>query len=400
VRPSATRLEPGIFGVFRPVLLLPEGIADHLPTAQFQAILAHEFCHVRRRDNLTASIQMVVEAAFWFHPLVWWIGARLVEERERACDEEVLRLGSQPEDYAAAILSVCRFYLESPLPCASGVTGADLRIRIEAIMTKRTVHGLTLAKKLLLAAAAVAAVAGPIAIGMAKAQAQAVPLRFEVASIKPAKDAGGRGGLQILPGGGLRMDGVTLQSLVGFAYDVHDVSGGPKWAGSDAYNVLAKPEHSAPEDNPKTEPSPGTAAWDRVRLRTQTLLAERFQLVVRKNSKVESGYALVVAKGGTKLQQSTAPRPPGTMRGINRIDGRYGTMQMLATVLSGFLERPVEDRTALTGNYDYKLEYAPDSEPGTSIFIALQEQIGLKLEPSRVTRQIIVIEKAEKPSAN
>jgi uncharacterized protein (TIGR03435 family) len=88
------------------------------------------------------------------------------------------------------------------------------------------------------------------------------------------------------------------------------------------------------------------------------------------------------------------------MRGINRIDGRYGTMQMLATVLSGFLGSPVEDRTALTGNYDYKLEYTPDPEPGTSIFTALQEQIGLKLEPSRVTRQIIVIEKAEKPSAN
>ena len=103
---------------------------------------------------------------------------------------------------------------------------------------------------------------------------------------------------------------------------------------------------------------------------------------------------------GFFVQQSTATRPPGTLRGTSRIDSRYGTMHMLVTVLWEYLGNPVEDRTALSGNYDYKLEYAPDSEPGTSIFTALQEQIGLKLEPSRVTRQIIVIEKAEKPSAN
>ena len=63
----------------------------------WQAILAHELCHVRRRDNLTAAIHMIVEAVFWFHPLVWWISARLMEERERACDEAVLELGSEPQ---------------------------------------------------------------------------------------------------------------------------------------------------------------------------------------------------------------------------------------------------------------------------------------------------------------
>jgi bla regulator protein blaR1 len=81
---SPTLLEPGVFGVFRPVLLLPDGIADRLTPAQFKAILAHELCHLRRRDNLAAATHMLVEAIFWFHPLVWWIGARLIEERERA----------------------------------------------------------------------------------------------------------------------------------------------------------------------------------------------------------------------------------------------------------------------------------------------------------------------------
>ena len=98
--------EPGVFGIFRPVLLLPAGITERLNQSQLKAILAHELCHVSRRDNLTAAIHMAVQAAFWFHPLVWCLGARLVDERERACDEEVLRLGNTPRVYAEGILKV------------------------------------------------------------------------------------------------------------------------------------------------------------------------------------------------------------------------------------------------------------------------------------------------------
>lgn len=119
-------LEPGVFGMFRPVVL-PEGITDRLTPAHLEAIVAREMCHVRRRDNLAAAIHMAVEAVFWFHPLVWWIGARLAEERECACDEEVLRLGSEPGVYAESILKTCQFYLESPLTCVSGITGLDLK---------------------------------------------------------------------------------------------------------------------------------------------------------------------------------------------------------------------------------------------------------------------------------
>src|SRR5713101_345537 len=72
-------------------------------------------------------------------PLVWWIGAKLVEERERACDEEVLSLGSEPHVYAGGIVNVCKLYVESPLVCVSGVTGSNLNKRIEAIMTNRVV---------------------------------------------------------------------------------------------------------------------------------------------------------------------------------------------------------------------------------------------------------------------
>ncbi|MBZ5620973.1 MAG: M56 family metallopeptidase [Acidobacteriia bacterium] len=136
VRTSPAFAEPGVFGVRRPVLPLPAGITGHLMPPQLDAILTHELCHVHRQDNLAAAIHMAVEALFWFHPLVWWLGARLMEEREHACDEEVLR-GCEPQVYAESILKICELYLASPLPCVSGVTGANLKKRIEAIIQPR-----------------------------------------------------------------------------------------------------------------------------------------------------------------------------------------------------------------------------------------------------------------------
>ena len=109
---------------------------------------------------------MLVEAVFWFHPLVWWIGARLMQERESACDEAVLSLGNEPLDYAEGILTVCKSYLESPLSLVSGVTGADLKKRIHAILTGHIAGDLNLAKKLALAAAALAALTVPIVAGL------------------------------------------------------------------------------------------------------------------------------------------------------------------------------------------------------------------------------------------
>ncbi len=128
-------MEPAVLGIFDPVLLLTDGIADTMTREQLDAILIHELCHVRRHDNLRTAIYMIIETLFWFYPLVRWIGKRLIDERERACDEEVLRLGNEPGIYAEGILNICKSYLESPLRCASGVTGSDLKKRIRAILT-------------------------------------------------------------------------------------------------------------------------------------------------------------------------------------------------------------------------------------------------------------------------
>jgi len=159
-------LEPGIVGWFRPALLLPAGIEKRLTPAQLAVVIAHEMSHIRRRDNFTASLHMVVEALFWFHPLVWRIGSRLVAERERACDEAVLGLGREPLEYAEAILAVCKYYVESPLVCVSGIKGSDVKRRIEAIITNPVVSQMGRAKKAALAMVATFAVATPILVGV------------------------------------------------------------------------------------------------------------------------------------------------------------------------------------------------------------------------------------------
>ena len=168
VRTSPAFTEPVLCGVLRPVLLLPAGLAEHLTQPQLEAILAHERCHMRRRDNLAAAVHMTVEALFWFHPLVWWLGARLLEERERACDEEVLRAGCEPQAYAEGILKICELYLEASLPCVARVTGANLKQRIEAIMANRIVLRMNFATKAILATVAVAALLVPVGIGVVK----------------------------------------------------------------------------------------------------------------------------------------------------------------------------------------------------------------------------------------
>ena len=171
LRRSQVSVEPGVFGIVHPVLIWPAGISEHLDDAQLEAILAHEMQHVQHRDNLASAVHVIAEALFWFHPLLWWLGGRLVQERERACDEDVLELGGERQVYAEGILKVCEFCLASPLGCMAGVAGGDLKKRMVSIMTERRLQKLDFGKKLLLGAAGLAMVAGPIVFGLLHATA-------------------------------------------------------------------------------------------------------------------------------------------------------------------------------------------------------------------------------------
>lgn len=165
VRYCVARIEPALVGITRPVLLLPTDVEARLSPVQLDAVIAHELCHWRRRDNLTGALHMLVEALFWFHPLVWWIGARLVEERERACDEAVVAAGHDRRTYAEAILGVAELRVASPLKCAAGVGGVDLKGRITAVMRSQAMKELGMHKKLLLNLGGLAAIALPVAVG-------------------------------------------------------------------------------------------------------------------------------------------------------------------------------------------------------------------------------------------
>ena len=169
LRSAAGLLEPGVVGWQSPVLLMPAGIEQHLTPPQLKTVVAHELCHVRRQDNLTAAVHMLVEALFWFHPGVWWIGSRLVDERERACDEEVLRTVGEPGLYAEAILNVCKQYVESPLVCVAGVSGSSIVKRVAAIMRNDIGTPVPAWKRGLSAVAAASSCALPIGIGIMNA---------------------------------------------------------------------------------------------------------------------------------------------------------------------------------------------------------------------------------------
>jgi uncharacterized protein (TIGR03435 family) len=418
VMSSPARLEPGVFGIRKPVLLLPEGIVGRLTPAQLQAILAHESCHVRRRDNLAATIHMVVETLFWFHPLVWWIEDRLIEERERACDEEVVRATGDPQDYAEGILTVCKFYLESPLICVAGVTSSNLRRRVEIIMMNRDTDKLNFGRKLLLTIAAGLAVAGPLLIGVLnappiRAQSSApAASEFEVASVKqfdrslppgsPDTSFVGKSGKPIqITGNRITMRG-TLRALIAAAYDIKDyqISGAPSWAATLIFDVVAKTSGDA------------VPTQEQVRPMFQSLLADRFQLKARHDSKEVPVYYLMPAQKniglrpsapGESFNWSLAQEPGSSLMRSKATKESIGDFVDLVSVSS---DRPVINKTGLTGYIDYDILISlPDGrnnwpDINRAILDAVKDQLGLKLQPAKDLIEMLVVEQAQKPSAN
>jgi uncharacterized protein (TIGR03435 family) len=265
-------------------------------------------------------------------------------------------------------------------------------------------------------------------------QSSTPPLTFEVASVKPSATDDRRTMLQIQPGGGLRTSGSTLKMLLTFAYDVREfqVSGGPGWINTDRYDIVAKAERSAGAENPPDDPRKMTeeqrkTVGDQMRERLRALLADRFQLTLHRETKEQSVYALVVAKSGSKLQESqtsegTGPRGPMMRMGRGELSGQGVQLEMLTRTLSSQLGRTVVDRTGLKGNFDFKLTWTPDPgqsatplgggpppgadappppDPnGPSVFTALQEQLGLRLESQKGPVEMLVIDRVEKPSEN
>ena len=233
---------------------------------------------------------------------------------------------------------------------------------------------------------------------------------FAVVSVKPSQAdcCTGYG----IGRGGSHGTHVTLQALIGLAYRVppFQITGGAGWVTSDRFDVECK------ADDPNTD-------TDQLRLMLQSMLEDRFRLKLHRETKESAVYALVVSKGGPKIRSSTdqsspddtgparpgdGPNHGGILLGNGMLIGNAVMLSRFATVLSPQLERTVIDRTGLTGRFDIQLHWSPDingkppetTSDAPSIFTAMQEQLGLKLESGKGPVELIVIDRAEKPAEN
>ncbi|HXF41225.1 MAG TPA: M56 family metallopeptidase, partial [Blastocatellia bacterium] len=158
--------EPGVWGTFRPTVVVPETMACGLDEAELDAVMMHELVHVSRYDNLVSSLQMFLCCLFWFHPLVWLIDKELLVERESACDEKVVELCGAHGIYASSLLKVLKFCLGVRVAGVSAATGSNLKRRIDKIMANEIRTSIAWPHRLLIVAVATTAIAFSIAAGL------------------------------------------------------------------------------------------------------------------------------------------------------------------------------------------------------------------------------------------
>jgi uncharacterized protein (TIGR03435 family) len=238
--------------------------------------------------------------------------------------------------------------------------------------------------------------------------------QFDAASVKPSSPGDIRGStFEFIPGGGLRITNGTLRGILETAYSVRDfqIVGGPGWLNSDQWEIYARSNPGGPSDIAET------------RRKLQALLAQRFQLKAHREIRELPIYALVVAKGGSKLATVPSQNAEGSVAGIHaecgRMTGTMTSIKNLTVYLERQVRRPVVDRTGLTGRYDFQLDWESDAGPcaasavdgaargaggdssdGPSLFTALQEKLGLKLESTRGPVEVIVVDRADKADDN
>ena len=228
------------------------------------------------------------------------------------------------------------------------------------------------------------------------------PSAFEVASVKAVDPKARRGAdFRLSPGGRLTASDISLEQLVLQAYGLHrlQLAGGPGWFTTDGFDIVAKAE--------------GNPGREQMMLMLQTLLVDRFQLKVHKEIKEGKVYALVVAKNGPKLKESADGDrsfirvirydPPERPSLTYAFVGQRASVPLLIERLKGQLQTPVIiDNTGVKGLFDFRLEFAADDPQaaGPSLYIAIQEQLGLKLESARGPIETLVIDHAGKPADN
>jgi uncharacterized protein (TIGR03435 family) len=424
---------PSVIGWLRPLILLPPATLMGLTATQLDAVLAHELAHIRRHDYLVNIVQIVAETMLFYHPAVWWVSNRLRIERELCCDDEAVRVSGDATAYAQALVTMAK--LQVPV-MALGSAGGSLTDRVRRLLGARG-HEPKRSAALGVTAMAVALVL----FSIANVHAQPKPLRFEVASVRPATapSTPGSNGIEFLPGGTVRATRVPIMLLVAVAYDVQFrfVNGGSesieKQLMGERFTIDAKASTSALPPAAATFMATQQGEGRVLREMLKTLLIERFKLTAHFETREFPIYELKVAPGGHKLTpaaRSCEPRsaeevisgklPCGSQGGgpAGGFKIRDGEITRLVGGLTSLLDRVVVDRTGITGRFDIDVPpwsnglppvqrplvpgQDPEAQPdpnGPSIFSVLQP-LGLRLEATRGPLEILVVDHVELPTPN
>lgn len=277
---------------------------------------------------------------------------------------------------------------------ALGVFGRACRLedRIKTILTHRRAFSPRASLAHLTASAAGLLVLAAVASFAPRWIAFAQGLEFDVASIKPVERP--TGGTTWHTANGEFRGTADLRSLIEFAYEVrlHQLSGGPSWMDSAGFRIDAK-----------TDPARLPQGFAPIREMMRSLLEDRFKLAVHWETRQRPVYELVLARSGLKMKQADKSGDIRFDTGLLASSG--ATAATLAMMLEGPLDRLVIDKTGIAGLYVFSLEWAPDDTPadlatGASLFTAIQEQLGLRLQSAVGPVETLVIDHAEKPSEN
>jgi uncharacterized protein (TIGR03435 family) len=420
---SDDSIEPAVFGILRPVLLWPRQLTNRLHDDQIAAILEHELAHVRRRDNLSALLHAAVQAVFWFHPLVWWVGRRLVEEREHACDEAVLSRGSSPQVYAESILQTCWRSVQLRGACVASVAGSGLAARIERIMRGPKLMSRRWLRNSVIAAGTLSLLS-PVAMGLLTPRVIAAQLPSAAASFV-TRSAARSWDVTFTGDAQLRFVGFTGRDLVRHAYGLETtpVVDGPEWLDTEPMSIAA--------DVPSTD-GPATQAA------LQTIFEQQFGLQTHRETRNLPVLALVAAAGGPGLQfqpaadcvdleawRAAGSPQPGLRGERTRFcggadAGPFGytftgaTMKQIAAALRRpAVDLPVVDATGLDGRFDGHISIilpllfmrnqlaekwpVMDFLAAPSLAAAMREQVGLTLEPATLPTDVLVIDRMVRP---
>ena len=450
---------PTVVGWLQPIVMLPVAALAGLSPRQVEAILAHELAHIRRHDYAINLLQTLAETVLFYHPAVWWVSARIRVEREHCCDDVAVAVCGDATEYAAALTELASWSIAHP-PLAMAATDGPLITRVRRLLRLSEPVDRSSGRTTVVVAGVLTAAIGLGIFGVI-VQAQPIggaDSRFGPPEMNRLLGFDLFPGPVRLPGGdpvnvrawGVTVGNETTMTYVGFtarsmireSYGLEDapIVGAPLWMDDETFDIAVPADLTIVDGRPD---------YEQVRAAIKVFLEESLGLKTHRETRIFPAYALVLANDdgrlGPALKPSTsnciAGGPPGVSAAMvtgpvlrewsvirrfcgfdDSFFGMKGTRVTLAALAREFHrrgspmapDREIVDRTGLTGEYDFELRFGllplaaiGHAHPvlGTvlspfgirSVFTALPEQLGLKLVDATVSREVLVIDRIDRP---